>query len=340
MLVVLWSLSKLPVEQASQEIIGIKAKVAGLVQVLGPAPTVAQAATTPQLSARATTMTPPAPTVDQGQPETTPAVEPIADVEGAPSPAPTGAGLAAPVETPEPGPQTTGDMPTPASATALPATPTSSPSPTSTPVPPTATALPPTATATLAAGGNANRYRIQSGDTLSSIAQRFNVSLEALLAANRLSASATLRVGQELVIPGGAPTATPKPRATPTPTALPPTPAPNLAAPILASPGDQASYRESNQIALIWEAVPGMVAGNQYLVCIRWMQEGTPQENCPPPTTAISIQVPPYLWGQADQPERRYQWFVKVVHSTTDGQGGESFIPLSPASEMRTFYWN
>ncbi len=39
MLVVLWSLGKMPVERAGQEIADIKSKASGLVQVLGPAPT-------------------------------------------------------------------------------------------------------------------------------------------------------------------------------------------------------------------------------------------------------------------------------------------------------------
>ena len=56
-------------------------------------------------------------------------------------------------------------------------------------------------------------------------------------------------------------------------------------------------------------------------------------------TPATSIQMPTWLWGRADQPERRYQWFVRVIRSTTDGRGGELFIPLSPDSEIRTFYW-
>jgi LysM repeat protein len=51
---------------------------------------------------------------------------------------------------------------------------------------------------------------VQPGDTLSSIAQQFNVSVEALRAANGLTTD-DLLVGQELIIPA----------ATPTPTATP-----------------------------------------------------------------------------------------------------------------------
>ena len=173
------------------------------------------------------------------------------------------------------------------------------------------------------------------------------MSLAALLAANRISANATLRIGQELVIPGAgvppAPTATPKPRATPTPAkpVLPPTPAPYLPAPVLTGPGDQASYRgETEQIFLIWDAVPGMTADDRYQVVIRWIEQGALQEKSDLFTPATSIQMPTWLWGRADQPERRYQWFVRPVRLSTDGKGGELVSPLGPPSPTRGFYWN
>ncbi len=226
---VLWGLGKLPVEQISQDIVGIKAKISGLVQVLGPVPTAGQFSGTPQLLARVTPEAPPTITVGEEQPMVAPQAEPSVDSEEAEAPtsepSPAEPGLVAEVETRTTDGQTATDAPALTPTMSPPATPTATPTlpptPTATPVPPTATVPPPTATAAPAAGSNANKYRIRSGDTLSGIAQRFNVSLEALLAANRIAANATLRIGQELVIPGtGAPlppTAAPKPPATPTP---------------------------------------------------------------------------------------------------------------------------
>ena len=56
---VLWGLGKLPIEQIGQEITGVKTKVAGLVQVLGPAPTAEPSESKTQTIARGTVAAPP-----------------------------------------------------------------------------------------------------------------------------------------------------------------------------------------------------------------------------------------------------------------------------------------
>jgi LysM repeat protein len=64
-------------------------------------------------------------------------------------------------------------------------------------VPPTAAPAPP------APPPAARRYTVASGDSLRSIAAKFNVTVDALLQANNLTKAQgdALRVGQELVIP-------------------------------------------------------------------------------------------------------------------------------------------
>ena len=52
-----------------------------------------------------------------------------------------------------------------------------------------------------AAQDGAPVYIVQPGDTLSSIASRFNISIDALMAANSLT-NANIFAGQQLVIPG------------------------------------------------------------------------------------------------------------------------------------------
>ncbi|MGQ9572436.1 MAG: LysM peptidoglycan-binding domain-containing protein [Dehalococcoidia bacterium] len=68
----------------------------------------------------------------------------------------------------------------------------------------TATPEPGVATATPSAEGV---YIVQEGDYPSSIAERFGISVEALMEANGITDPTSLRVGQELIIP----TATPSP---------------------------------------------------------------------------------------------------------------------------------
>jgi len=69
----------------------------------------------------------------------------------------------------------------------------------------TATAAP-TLTPTL---GTSQKYVVQSGDTLSAIASKFNVSVADLAAANKLTNLDVLSLGQELMIPGSPLTPTP-----------------------------------------------------------------------------------------------------------------------------------
>ncbi len=193
------------------------------------------------------------------------------------------------------------------------------------------------------------KYKVQSGDNLSSIATKFGITWEELARANGLTSKSVLRIGQELTIPvaGSAvvPTATQAPsattvaRAAATATPVPPPPAPDLPAPVLTGPGDQASFRGDNAIIeLQWNPVLGMTSAQQYQVVVRWIEQGGPQEHWWV-TTAAGSRVPTWLYLRADQPDRKYTWFVRVVQVTTDGQGGERVIPLSPPSGMRAFYW-
>jgi len=85
-----------------------------------------------------------------------------------------------------------------------------------------------------ASGGNGDdeTYVVQDGDTLSSIAELYGITVEELLEANGLTADASLSIGQELIIPGQAAvlgstdtpdvTDTPVPADEPLPTDTPP----------------------------------------------------------------------------------------------------------------------
>ena len=192
------------------------------------------------------------------------------------------------------------------------------------------------------------KYTVKSGDSLATIAAQYGITYQELAAANGLTTSTRLRIGQELVIPGKGAAAQPVLTATPSapPTARPATPtnapaAELLPVPALISPGDQTPFSGSTAfLELVWSKVDGLPTGGGYRVSIRWTEQGAPMEYLVPLTTATSIRMPSWLFGKADQPARQYSWSVRVVRPTTDGQGGEKDVLLSPSSATRVFYWN
>ncbi len=83
--------------------------------------------------------------------------------------------------------------------------------PTDTPRPPTATA---TATATLTPTPTPIIYVVLPGDTLSVIAAKFGVTVQAIMDANGITDTRLVRAGARLIIPRPTMTATPVPRTT------------------------------------------------------------------------------------------------------------------------------
>ena len=74
--------------------------------------------------------------------------------------------------------------------------------PSTAPTPPvTATVAAPAATATAPAAAGGQKYVVQSGDTLSGIADQFGVTVQQIIDANSLQNPDLLLPGQELIIP-------------------------------------------------------------------------------------------------------------------------------------------
>jgi LysM repeat protein len=212
------------------------------------------------------------------------------------------------------------------------------------PVPGGSAAPAATAPAPAASSGAPIKYKVQSGDSLSSIASKFGITWQELAAANGLTAKSRLNVGQVLTVPGANAVSQAAPTAPPAPTATTRAPSPGstalLPAPELVNPADQASYGGGRtEIYLIWQQRDGIPSGAGYRVAIQWTQNGEPMEYLVPVTTATSIRMPAWLFERADQPARKYTWSVRVVQSTTDGQGREKDVLLSPSSETRALYW-
>ena len=72
------------------------------------------------------------------------------------------------------------------------------------------------AAGTGASTGSANesRYRVEAGDSLLAIANRFDTTVEAIVRRNNLADASQIRAGQELIIPGGTRVAAATPAAT------------------------------------------------------------------------------------------------------------------------------
>ena len=70
-------------------------------------------------------------------------------------------------------------------------------------LPPTDITPPPVPTKVVREGDQPKEefYTVQAGDSLSGIATRYDVSMEAIIAANDIADAALIRVGQELIIP-------------------------------------------------------------------------------------------------------------------------------------------
>lgn len=87
------------------------------------------------------------------------------------------------------------------------------------------------ADAIIPTGTPTGMYIVKSGDTLSALAEEFEVTLEDLMAANQLTDASVLQVGQTLIVPSlvdrtPLPAPTMGPNDADTPTAMPATPAP------------------------------------------------------------------------------------------------------------------
>ena len=257
-------------------------------------------------------------------------------------------------------------------------TPTSTETPTNTPSV-TATAiqqsgavvetqtLTPTSTST--ATGTARTYIVQEGDTIVSIANRFQIIVADLLTVNRLSPIQALQLkpGTTLVIPGTVPLDDIAPTATPTvavatatatasqtptpqptekskPTLVPTaTPTPQvtirLDAPGLIDPAQNINVPCSGEQYIRWNPINGLAPDDEYVLFLGYVNSA--------PDAAGNVQVAPLLqqrngqltnWrmdvgycGLAPQEfGRRWRWYVQIFNGDT---------PVSPPSQVWEFTW-
>lgn len=174
-------------------------------------------------------------------------------------------------------------------------------------------------------------YEVQANDTLSSIADTYDVSMATIREYNGLQ-NDTVFEGQALQIPLCLREPTPGP--TPTPTPLPPYPAPNLLL-----PADGASFISENDVITLQWAVVGELDPNEaYAVAISDLTS----ENDLTITEYVndtSLIVPETLLPSDGIPHI-FRWYVYIARQIDDGEDEDAnWEPAGNLSTERVFSW-
>jgi LysM repeat protein/predicted nucleic acid-binding Zn ribbon protein len=186
-------------------------------------------------------------------------------------------------------------------------------------------------------------YTVRPNDTIISIALTFGSSVDAILAANGLTANAIIRPGDRLVVPL---TAVPQdvidssqdaPQEESPPPAAPSGPAAVIyIQPRLIGPPDGAAFSRAESVLLRWVSVE-VLQPNEWYVLLIYPSQGAP----PIPsiwTKATSYRLESDLAPEAGR-SGTYTWQVSVVRVRTDSSGSMSLEPASPPSPIRRFIW-
>ena len=170
-------------------------------------------------------------------------------------------------------------------------------------------------------------YPVEEGDTVESIAIRFNIPTTAILENNDISDPNKLVTGQVLIIPVGTITPTPEalPTATPVPTVQPPT---------LISPPDGSVHAGQIGPLLRWVAETLLPDDVWYEVGIAYADPHLPGID-PIHTKASSVRLDEALRPSPDAVSSEVRWWVRLVRISGDGE----VSPISSASPVRSFEW-
>jgi len=201
---------------------------------------------------------------------------------------------------------------------------------------PTPTATP-QATATLSAADAEFEacekvyYTVEEGDTLSLIAQNYNVPIEAIKEWNGM-VNNTVLVGLPIIIPLCERPATPGP--SPTPTPPPPYPAPSLLL-----PADGAVFTLDNAtVTLQWSAVGTLNSNEAYRITVEDITEGEGRKLIDE-VSSTTFSVPASFRAKTNVPHI-YRWSVMPVRQVgTDESGNIIWDSAGAVSETRVFTW-
>lgn len=200
------------------------------------------------------------------------------------------------------------------------------PTPTATPQP-TATLNPEEATE---AACKKDNYVVKENDTLSSIANAYNVPMSVIKEYNGLS-SDTVFSGRTLIIPLCKRNPTPGP--SPTPSPPPPYPAPNLLLPV------NGATLLDETVTLQWASVGTLLENEAYAVTVVDLTEG--EERRLVEYVVDTKFIVPASFRSSASTAHIYGWTVMAARQAgTDENGEPIWISAGAASVQRVFSWH
>ncbi len=205
---------------------------------------------------------------------------------------------------------------------------------------PTATPTPAAETPTGQALANDEKtYTVQAGDTLSGIADQFNVSIDALQKRNNIQDIQKLQVGDQLIIPGGSVSSTDTPApasasgAQSTPTPLAKYPAVKLLTPL----DREIFVGNASPIMLQWLS-SGLLRSNElYRAQVEQVGSGRPAQSYR--TRATSWHLPTDLFPAPDDPRRLFRWSVEIIRQVGTGSDGAALYEVVSPLAQYSFEW-
>lgn len=209
-------------------------------------------------------------------------------------------------------------------------------------IPPQPTAIPTPAAETptsQALAGSETVYIVEAGDTLSGIAAEFDVSVETLQQRNNIQDIQKLQVGDQIIIPGRAASATGTPAsasvggAQSTPTPLARYPAVKLLTPL----DREIFVGNASPIMLQWLSA-GLLRSNElYRAQVEQVGSGRPALSYR--TRATSWHLSTDLFPAPGDPKRLFRWSVEIIRQVGAGSDDAPVYEVVSPMTQYSFEW-
>ncbi|MFP4393845.1 MAG: LysM peptidoglycan-binding domain-containing protein [Anaerolineales bacterium] len=208
-----------------------------------------------------------------------------------------------------------------------PPTPTPGPTPTPNPGEPTQTPSP------------YILYTVQSGDTLSTIAEEYNINVDDLREANDIPAdSESIQADQVLTIPQYTPTPTPQPDAEAVINATP-TPRRDYTSPEPLYPPQDATFNGADALVILQWVSVGILEDNEFYHVELTVPTSDGDKITDVYIRTTAWRVPVELFPPPEVDSRLCTWRVSVVRQTA-AEPEPSYKVIGPAKGNRTFIWD